>query len=290
MKTHNDKYILNNGMELPCMGFGTYIPGDVSKHALIEKAIANGYRYFDTASFYETERILGEAVSKSGIPRTEFFIATKLWIDERGYKNAGEALERSLRRLKMDYVDMYLIHWPHAAENDDKWNDRNIETWKAMEELVSAGKVRMIGLSNFHPHHLAGIIDNADIMPAIDQLELHPGYMQEYTLAYLKEHDILPQAWSPLGRARVLSDPIVLDMAERYGRSPAQICLRYLLQRDISMVVKASSAIRMKENQDIYDFSISEEDISRLSCMPQAGWSGEHPDLNVPKLTSNFEQ
>ncbi len=290
MNGYSDTYTLNNGMELPCMLFGTYNPGDIDSLTLIEQAIANEYRYFDTASFYETERALGEAMKKSGIPREEFFITSKLWIDERGGQNVKEALERSLMRIGTDHIDLYLIHWPHAAKNDEEWNKKNIETWKAMEDLCREGKICEIGLSNFHPHHIEGIIKNAEIMPVIDQLELHPGYMQEYTLTYLREHDIFPQAWSPLGRARLLSDPVILELARKYKRSSAQICLRYLLQRGVSVVVKSASPARMRENQNVFDFELSFEDMSLLSCMAQAGWSGEHPDSNAPDIKSNFEQ
>lgn len=290
---HMDKkssYTLSNGVKLPDIGFGTFNPGAIDSYELIREAINNDYRYFDTASFYETERALGRAIADSGIAREEFCIASKLWIDERGYRNAREALERTLERIGTDYLDLYLIHWPRGAKNDDDWNQKNIDTWKMMEEMCKEGLIKSIGLSNFLPHHLEGIIHNAKIMPVVDQLELHPGYMQEYAMDYLREHDIQVQAWSPLGRARVLQEPVIIDIASRYNKTPAQICLRYLLQREVAIVVKASSGERMRQNLQIHDFELNETDMSLLSCLPQTGWSGEHPDINIPELVSNLNQ
>jgi diketogulonate reductase-like aldo/keto reductase len=273
------------------MGYGTYKAkredGDTS---VIRTAIEAGYRYFDTASLYETERPLGQAVKESGIPREDFFIVSKLWIDERGYHEAKQAFERSLERLQTDYLDMYLIHWPRGTEGDTDWKEKNQQTWQALEELYLAGRIKGIGVSNFLPHHLVDLIGNAKIKPMVDQLENHLGYTQEAAVRFCQMHEIRVQAWSPLGRSAMLENPIVSIYAEKYGKSVAQICLKFLVQKGIIPLVKASTMERMKENQDIFDFEISWEDMFTLNNMPQNTWLGEHPDFAIPKKKSNFEQ
>lgn len=290
MKSIQDCYTLNNGQKIPCMGFGTYNDKDGDNLEIIRTAIKAGYRYFDTASLYETERVLGQAVKESGIPREEFFIVSKLWIDERGAENTKKALERSLERLQMDYLDLYLIHWPRGKEWDTDWKEVDKGTWKAMEELQEAGKIKGLGLSNFLPHHLDCILENCHVKPVVDQLEIHPGYSQEAATAYCKEKGVQVQGWSPLGRSRVLGSPVLSRLAEKYSKSTAQICLRFLVQKEIIPLVKASSMERMKQNQNVFDFEISKEDMQILECMPQDLWLGEHPDFAIPKKKSNPNQ
>ncbi|XCP84251.1 aldo/keto reductase [Roseburia hominis] len=273
-----DTYTLNNGMKIPCMGFGTYKTVQGNNVEILETAIQAGYRYFDTASFYGTEEYIGQAVKASGIPREKFFLASKLWKDEMGYEKTKKALEDTLKRLQTDYLDIYMIHWPRPTVECENWKEIDLETWRAMEELYAEGKVRGLGLSNFLPQHLENILQNCRIKPVVDQLELHPGYMQHHALQYLKEHDIYPQAWSPIGRQRVLEEKLLVELSEKYQVSPAQICLRYLVQNQIIPVPKSSSMERMKENMSVFGFSLEEEDMHLISSMPQAGWSGEHPD------------
>ena len=290
MKSINDTYVLSNGVEIPCLGFGTYNPTGGDNCKIIQTAMEAGYRYFDTASLYGTERALGQAVKESGIKRTELFIASKVWIDEMGYTETKQALERTLNRLQMDYLDLYLIHWPRREEGDTDWKERDLETWHAMEELYDEGKIKGLALSNFLPHHMENILKNAKVKPVANQLELHPGYMQETAVSYCRSNDVLVQAWSPLGRSSLLNHPVLCGMAEKYGKSTAQLCLRFLVQKHIVPLVKASGMERMKENADIFDFEITKEDMSVLECMPQTAWSGEHPDFYIPKAQSNFEQ
>ncbi len=290
MKSINDTYTLSNGLKIPCMGFGTYNPQSGDNVEIIKNAIDVGYRYFDTASLYETERALGQAVKESGVSRESLFIVSKLWMDEMGYHEAKKAFERSLNRLQTEYLDMYLIHWPKRCEEDDEWKERSMETWLAMEELYAAGKIKGLGLSNFLPHHMEHICNNAKVMPVADQLEVHPGYLQTEALNFCRQKQVMVQAWSPLGRSKLLEAPLLLRLAAKYGKSPAQICLRFLVQKEIIPLVKASSTARMRENMDIFDFEIDREDMSLLSCMPQTAWSGEHPDFAIPKVSSNFEQ
>ncbi len=272
------EFTLSNGVTVPAGVFGTYKAADGKSADVIGMAIEAGYRCFDTASFYGTEGYLAEAVERSGIPREEFFITSKLWKDEMGYENAKEAFHRSLERLKTDYLDMYLIHWPLPDPECRDWKELDVETWRALEELYREGKVRAIGLSNFLPHHIENILAHCTVAPMADQLEYHPGYSQEAAVRYCQDHGILVQAWSPLGRTRVLEDPMILSLAEKYGVSPAKICLGFALQRGVQPLPKASSQERMRENLDLCSFEMEQEDIWRLATMPQTGWSGEHPD------------
>ena len=273
-----EHYVLNNGVEIPAVAFGTYKAADGKSADVISAAIGAGYRYFDTASFYGTETYLAEAIRESGIPRREFFIASKLWKDEMGYENVKSAFERTLNNLRTDYLDLYLIHWPLPEPGYKEWRQLDKETWRAMEELYEAGKIRAIGLSNFLPHHIENILKDCRVRPAVDQIEYHPGYSQEAVVNYCRERGILVQAWSPIGRSRVLDEPLVKELAAKYDVSPAQICLKFAVQRNIIHLPKSSSEDRMRENLDLYSFELEQDDIWRLSTMPQTGWSGEHPD------------
>ena len=278
MLKKEESYILNNGVRIPAVAFGTYKAADGKNADVIRTAIASGYRYFDTASFYGTEVYLAEAIRESGLPRDDFFIASKIWKTEMGYENVKKAFQRTLDNLETDYLDLYLIHWPLPEPGYKEWKELDKETWRAMEELYQSGKVRAIGLSNFLPHHIENILDSCTVRPAVDQIEYHPGYSQEAVVQYCKERKILVQAWSPIGRRRVLEEPLVQMLADKYGVSSAQICLKFASQRGIIPLPKSSSAERMKENLDLHSFELEEEDIWRLATMPQAGWSGEHPD------------
>jgi len=278
MNTNNNCFTLYNGVTIPCIGYGTYKAADTNSCDIIATAAKAGYRFFDTASFYGTETFLAEALKQVGLPRNEVFITSKVWKAEMGYNETLEAFKRTLKNLDTDYLDLYLIHWPRYTL-DGEWKQTCIDTWKAMEELYEAGRVRAIGLSNFLPHHMDVILDNCNIKPMVNQLEVHPGYTQEAAIRYCQERDILVQAWSPLGRQRVLEEPLLIELAAKYDVTPAQICLRFLLQRGINPIPKASSFERMRNNMDIFDFSITTEDMHRLNTLPQTGWSGEHPDF-----------
>ena len=287
----NETYLLSDGTSLPKIGFGTYNEAFEDNKASILKAVECGYRFFDTASLYETERPLGAAIRESGIARSDVIIETKLWIDEMGADNAKTALAKSLDRLGTDYLDIYMMHWPRQTGTDDEnWKELDIETYQAMEEMVDKGLVRRLGLSNFLPHHLKNILDNCRIKPVVDQLELHPGYSQEAAVAFCKANDVLPMAWSPLGRGRenaTIGNSILVRLAAKYGKSVQQINLRFLLQKGILPIPKASSVEHMKANLDVFDFELSDDDMSMLTCMPQTAWLGEHPDFVIPDRKSN---
>ena len=271
-------FTLPNGTEIPAVGFGSYLSTKNGTQTVLD-ALNAGYRYIDTAKFYGNEAEIGDAIAQSGIPREEIFLCSKVWPTDLGRDNTLSSFEESCRKLKTDYLDMYLIHWPKNEADDPDWLGKVRQSWNAMEELYTRGKIRVIGLSNFLPHHIRPLLETARIRPMIDQLELHAGYMQEYALSYLREQGILPQAWSPLGRAKLLNDPEITKIAAKYGCSAAKLLLRYLNQRGIPVIPKASSRERMLENLDIFGLTISADDMSYLSCLPERGWSGEHPDL-----------
>ena len=283
-------YKLSNGMEIPAIGFGCYDPDGEDSRAMFRTAMEVGYRYFDTASFYETERALGAAIKDSQIPRNELQIATKVWLDELGYESTKEALKRSLDRLQLDYVDMYIIHWPRPYDKSIDWKQLDIDTWRAMEEMHDEGLIKGLGLSNFFPHHLDNILANCKIKPVVDQVELHPGYSQNVVVDHCKKNAVLPQAWSPLGRRSTLEDPRLKEVAAKYGVTVAQLSIQFLLQMDVAMLLKSATKSRMEANLNPIEFTISDEDMIMLTCMQQDLGCGEHPDFNMPQKSSNRNQ
>lgn len=281
-------FVLDNGVVIPAVGYGSFMSTDKLGAQTIKDALEAGYRYIDTASFYYNEEQIGNVLKESDFKREDIFLCSKVWPADLGREKTLKSFEASCEKLKTGYLDMFLIHWPKDDKNDPAWIDKVRESWAVMEELYEQGRIKAIGLSNFLPHHIRPLLETARIKPMVDQLELHVGYMQEYALAYLKKESILPQAWSPLGRARVINDPIITQMAAKYGKSSAQVLLRYLIQRCIPVIPKASSIERMKENLDIFGFNISDDDMSILSCLPERGFSGEHPDLERINAKGSF--
>lgn len=271
-------FTLHNGVKIPAIGFGTYKTVQAEGTGPIEAAIKAGYRHFDTAAVYQTEHALGEAVRKSGIPRASFFITTKLWKADMGYEGTFRAAEASLKELQMDYIDLYLIHWPRPDLSMPDWRELDAETWRAMEELYKKGVFRAIGLSNFLVSHLENIKRNCSILPMADQIEFHPGYLQRETVDYCKANGILPEAWSPFGRGRMLSHPVLCKIAARYSVSVAQLCTRFALQKGVLPLPKSIREERIRENMDVFSFEISDTDMLEIASLPPCGWSGEHPD------------
>lgn len=300
---------LSDGREIPAVGFGCYNAKGGDNYQIISDAIKAGYRFFDTASLYETERDLGQAIIDSGIPREEFFIQTKMWIDEMGYEETKAALNRSLERLQMDYVDVYLMHWPRSlpeyegapghpevvyktpeyTPNPD-WKQVQKDTCRALDELYDEGKIKGIGLSNFLPHHIMNVNACLKHKPVVDQLELHVGYTQATAVEYAKSQGIVVQAWSPLGRSDVFNEPFFQKMAAKYNVSVAQLGLRFLYQMGILPLPKASTLERQSQNLDIFDFAISDEDYYLIACMVPTCWQREHPDFVVPAKSCSREQ
>ena len=264
--------VLSNGVKMPNLAFGTFKVNEGDDVQIILDAINVGYRHFDTAAFYNTEEALGKAIKKSGIPREEFFVTTKVWKTCMGYEGAKKSFEESLEKLDMDYVDLLLIHWPRPDEESD-WKKLDIETWKAFEEIYKEGKAKAIGVSNFLNHHMQNILDNCEIIPMVNQIEFHPGYIQKDVVDFDKEHGIVVEAWSPLGRERVFKNELLSKLAEKYEKSVAQICLAFALQMDVVPLPKSSSIERMKQNMDILDFELEKEDFEKILNMEEMGWS-----------------
>ncbi|HFI0149865.1 TPA: aldo/keto reductase [Streptococcus suis] len=261
-------YLMNNGLTIPAVGFGTYQSQDGEEvYQAVLAALKAGYRHIDTAALYGNEASIGQAIKDSGIPREELFITTKLWNDAHGYEEAKEAFAISLEKLGLDYVDLYLIHWPNPVAIRDRWQEANAATWKAMEELVAAGKIRTIGVSNFMVHHLEELLKTATIVPAVNQIRLAPGVYQEDIVAYCKDKGIIIEAWSPLGRGELFSHPTMLTLAEKYGKTVAQIALAWSWAHDFLPLPKSVTESRIIENLDFQDIELEEEDIQKITAI-----------------------
>lgn len=267
-------FTLNNGIEIPAIGFGTY---KASEDA-IESAIIEGYRYFDTASFYGNENVIALAVERSGLKREELLIASKIWKSDMGYDRTMKAFQKSLENLRTDYLDVLMIHWPRPDLELEDWKALDVETWRAMEELYSQKKVRALGLSNFLPYHAENILKNCEVPPTIAQLEFHVGHTQTFALEYYRKKGIQLQAWSPIGRGRMIDDELIVELAGKYHVTPVQVCLKFCVQERVMPLPKASSRERMRENLECLNFMIDDEDMMRLENVPPMGWGGEHPD------------
>lgn len=271
--------LLPTGFPIPTPGFGTYKTpdGEVCVNA-VREAIAVGYTHIDTAALYANECSVGEGVRQSGRPRGELFITSKVWNTERGYDKTLRACEKSLKDLGMDYLDLYLIHWPaNAKQFGDRADAINVDTWRAMERLVEEKVVRTIGLSNFYTSHMAPVLASANIAPAVDQIEYHPGLLQEDTIAACRENGILVEAWSPLGRGRLLDDPVIAGIAQKHGKSAAQVILRWVIQNDVLPLVKSVHTERIRENFDLFSFSLDSDEMAAIASLPEARF-GSHPD------------
>lgn len=278
MNKLTDTFTLKNGSEIPCIGFGTWQTpsGDVAV-AAVQAAIAAGYRHIDAAAVYKNETSVGEGIKTSGVKRDELFVTSKVWNTERGYETTIAAFAQTLADLQLDYLDLYLIHWPASASQFKNWEQINLETWRAMTDLYKAGKIRAIGVSNFMPHHLAALL-KTEVPPMVNQIEFHPGQMQTETVTFCKQHDILVEAWSPLGSGRMLDDVRLKNIAEKYGKSVAQLCIRWCLQNGVLPLPKSVTPSRILDNAQIFDFAISELDMAAINSLPYFGGSGLHPD------------
>jgi len=273
-------YILNNGVHIPNLGFGTWkaAEGEQAESAVL-CALATGYRHIDTASFYKNEKSIGRAIAKSGVAREDLFVTTKLWNEDRGYEQALKAFELSLSNLGLEYLDLYLIHWPATEHQFDNWKEINADTWRALEYLYKEGKVKAIGVSNFYVHHLEALLENAEIRPMINQIEFHPGFTQSEVVDYCKEEIILIEAWSPIGRGNILNNEILVHMALKYGVTVAQLVLKWIIQKGHLPMPKSVTPERIKENFDIKKIIISEDDVVVIDNLPYIGASGLNPDL-----------
>ncbi|MNV35472.1 putative oxidoreductase [compost metagenome] len=269
---------LNNGVEIPAIGFGTWqIPEGEEAYQAVKEALAAGYTHIDTAAIYGNEKSVGKAIKDSGIDRNSLFITTKLWNTERGYDKTIAAFEQSLSDLQLDYLDLYLIHWPANETQFANWSDINADTWRAFEHLYKQGKIRAIGVSNFPKDYLAKLLESATIVPAVNQIEFHPGYLQEDTVALCQSNDILVQAWSPLGSGRILQDETLVALAKEKNTSVGQICIKFALSQGILPLPKSTNPDNIKRNLAIDDFELTASDIKTILELPEMGFSGSDP-------------
>lgn len=262
---------LNNGVNMPQIGFGVFQVPNQETEVAVTAALAAGYRSIDTAAIYGNEEGVGAALAASGIARDELFITSKAWVADLGHAETLAAYETSLAKLGLDYLDLYLIHWPAPA------TDRYLQSWRALEELLAAGKVRAIGVSNFLPEHLQRILDLGGTVPAVNQIEAHPALAQREIQAFGTEHGIATEAWSPLAQGAVLNAPAVLAAAEAHGRTAAQIVLRWHLQQGRIIIPKSVTPSRIAENLNILDFELSAAELASIDALEADGRTGPHP-------------
>ncbi len=273
-KNLQDTYTLANDVQIPCIGFGTWqTPNGETAINSVKAALKAGYRHIDTAACYGNEASVGQAIKESGVPREEIFVTSKVWNTERGYEKTLAAFETTMAKLDLDYVDLYLIHWPAAANQFENWKEINAQTWRALEELYIEGKVKAIGVSNFLPHHLEALLEGVKVVPMVNQIEYHPGFMQAESVAFCKAHNILVEAWSPLGTGNVLNNETLIMMAQKYSKTVAQICIRWVLQHGLLPLPKSITESRIIENTEVFDFEIKEEDMAIIDAIPFCGGS-----------------
>ncbi len=266
MKRLTDTYTLYNGVKIPCLGFGTWLAasGEEAERS-VRAAIESGYRHIDTATAYGNEESVGKAIRESGIARDELFVTTKLRNPQHGYESTLAAFNDSIKWLGLDYIDLYLIHWPVPGDFHDCWEEKNAETWKAFEKLYKEGYVRSIGVSNFFPHHLDKLYKTANVGPMVNQIKLGPGLTQPETVRYCRGREMLIEAYSPMGHGSIFSSEEMKKIAEKYNRSIAQICLRYSLQMGYLPLAKSVNPDRIASNAKVFDFELSDEDVKLIS-------------------------
>lgn len=278
-----DTYTLNNGVEIPIIGFGTWQTpdGDIAKHA-VEVALNAGYRHIDTAAAYGNEKSVGQAIKKSGINRHDLFITTKLWNADHGYQSTKAAIDRSLQNLKVDYLDLYLIHWPNPVAMRDHWAEANAESWRAMEEAVQAGKIRAIGVSNFRKRHLDELLKTAEIKPVVNQIMLNPSDLQSDVVKVNNKLGLLSEAYSPLGTGGLLGNETVKEIASEVGKSPAQVLIRWSLEHGFLPLLKSVHDKYIQANVEVFDFNLNSEQMNKLDSLHGVSGLATDPD------TANF--
>ena len=270
---------LNNGVEMPLEGFGVFQVSDPTQcEQAVLDAIASGYRLIDTAAAYMNEEAVGKAIAKCGVPREELFITTKLWVQDASYEGAKKAIETSLQKLGLSYIDLYLIHQPMGDY---------IGAYRAMEEAYKEGKLKAIGVCNFYPNRLADLCETVDVIPAVNQVELHPFFQQENALALMKEYGVQPEAWGPFaeGKHGIFTHPVLTAIGQKYGKSAAQVALRWNVQRSVTVIPKSVHKERMEQNLAIWDFALSDDDMKEIAQL-EMGHSEivDHSDPGFVKM------
>ena len=265
--------VLNNGIEIPQVGFGVWrVPADRTREA-VTTALDAGYRHVDTAALYRNEEGVGQAVRDSGLDRDAVFVTTKVWNADQGYDATLRAFDTSMERLGFEVLDLYLIHWPLPAQ------DTAAETWRAMERLYRDGRIRAIGVSNFQPDHLRRLLDRSEVVPVVNQVELHPYLQQADVRRADEELGVLTEAWAPLARGgELLSDPVIVRLADKHGRTPAQVVLRWHVQLGTIVIPKSVTPARVAENIDLFGFELDEDDMAAVAALDRGTRTGPHPD------------
>lgn len=277
--------ILLNGHKIPMLGFGTYkITDENEAKSSVKEAIRLGYRHIDTAAFYMNEKAVGEAIkaalAENNLSREDVFVTSKVWKTENTYEKVMASFEKTMDDLDIEYLDLYLVHWPASYAFDENWKEINREVWSAMIDIYKSGRVKAIGVSNFLTHHLDTIID-MEIIPMVDQIELNPGFLQKETLDYCQQKGIVVEAWSPLGRGRIFDNEVLVNLADKYKVTVAQLALRWLIQHEIVVLPKSVTPSRIEQNMKIFDFEIDKEDMQTIDSMPPVGASGHSPDEEI---------
>ena len=264
--------VLNNGIQIPAIGIGTWQITDreIMKDVIVD-AYSEGYRLIDTAAEYSNEIALAKAIEKSNISREKLFITDKAWNTYRGYDKVQDACRKSLKKLKTDYLDAYLIHWPASQKLHSNWVEINAETWRGMEQLYKDGLVRAIGVCNFKVHHLEKLLETVRIAPMINQIEIHPGLNQEEIMEYCAENEIIIEASSPLGNGQILSNKQILEIAQNKRKTPAQICLRWEIQKGLIPIPKTIKRERLTQNMSVFDFELTMDEMKCLDTVPYCG-------------------
>ncbi|MDF0512444.1 aldo/keto reductase [Agromyces sp. H3Y2-19a] len=262
---------LNNGVQMPQLGFGVYQVPDADTTAAVAAALEAGYRSIDTAAIYGNETGVGRALAESGLARDELFVTTKVWNSDQGFDQTLRAFDESLRKLGLDRLDLYLVHWPTPER------DRYVDTWRALERLYAEGRVRAIGVSNFEPAHLERLIAETDVVPAVNQVELHPAMQNRATVAANTRHGVLTEAWSPLAQGAVLGEDAVTGIAARHDVTPAQVVLRWHLQQGRIVIPKSVTPSRIAANLDVFGFDLTAAELDAIDALERDGRTGPHP-------------
>ena len=275
-----ENFKLSNGIEIPTIGFGTWLLEGEKVTEPLKIALAKGYTHIDTAAIYKNEKEIGAVLKADNVDRSKLFITSKCWNTERGYEKAMAAFDQTLTDLQTDYLDLYLIHWPaNETQFPDTWAELNAGTWRAFEEIYKSGKAKAIGVSNFNINHLEALFETAEIKPMVNQIEIHPGHSQPELVDFCKQHDLLVEAWSPLGSGRILENELIVSLADKYNVSVGQICINYCLAKEILPLPRSSSEKNIEANLTSNNFKLSAEDVKAIDEMPADGFSGLNPSM-----------